>query len=165
MKKNPESETGKNRKPENIPALHDEEESLQFITEADLYKLKHAKKEIPQDTGKKITVSKHDFEMLVSALEEKNADLAQLKKGIMSALDMLGLVDKKTGLIDEDYLTGKKNVFKPILAQVTDTGLKLTAIMARAPVVSVKYKEEMAQKFSFMKDVLPILIKYGSTKK
>lgn len=119
----------------------------------------------PEKMKKIVEIEEEKLELLVSTLEtqrtkiqEMQADIGTLQFAVVSVLKLLGLVNRHGG-IDEGYLDGTKNIFKPIFKQVTSIGADLSVIVVGLPGKEKKEKE-MGERFIFMKGTIPLLKKY-----
>lgn len=106
-----------------------------------------------------IEVNKKEYEKLLSDLNEYKNDTIELKKCILSVLRLLGILDEKTQSIKEKIKSGEEGYTKHILGGLGDVMTLLT--QSNMPIIGKKYESKLAEKFSFIKTVLPLIEKHS----
>lgn len=107
---------------------------------------------------KKIEISEAKLRMLMEQLKEKNADIDTLVNVIASLCRVLGLVDEKTGKVKPEYLTGQENIFTGVAKGIGDVLVLMT--QSKVPVIGKQAEKKLNERFAFMADIAPLIIKY-----
>ena len=100
------------------------------------------------------------IEQLTAKLNEKDSDLEEMKKVIISVLDLLGLLDETKTTIRAEIQSGEESYFKYILKALNSTIMLITKAQ-----FSKGAQAELEQKFSFIKNLLPVINKYAQNGK
>jgi len=96
------------------------------------------------------------LESLLKQKKEYQADIAGLKKAVLSILNLIGLLDPETQNIKAKIKSGEEGYQKHILKALKDvTVLLMTSSMSKNAAAQLK------QKFEFLTEVLPIVEKYA----
>lgn len=96
------------------------------------------------------------IESLTQQLSEKEADLAEMKSVIISVLDLLGILNEEKTTIRAEIQSGEESYFKYILKALNSTIMLITKAQ-----FSSGAQKEMAEKFAFIKNLIPIINKYS----
>lgn len=113
--------------------------------------------------NEEITVNKKSYEKLLIELKEYKHDTEELKKCILSVLGLLGILDEETQSIKAKIKTGEEGYTKHILGALGDVMTLLT--QSNMPIIGKKYEAKLAEKFSFIKTVLPLIDKHSKNTK
>lgn len=97
------------------------------------------------------------IESLSKALAEKESDLAEMKKVIISVLDLLGILNDEKTTIRAEIQSGDESYFKYILKALNSTIMLMTKAQ-----FSKGAEKELAEKFAFIKNLIPVINKYAN---
>jgi hypothetical protein len=109
-----------------------------------------------------ILVDRAELKEILNQNESMKKDIKVLKTGVTSVMDLMGLIDKKTGLIKPEIESGEESFIPGMLKSLGDVVTLLTRASAGRWFGGDKAKEELGNKFSFIQDLLPIIKKYQS---
>lgn len=144
----------------------------------DHLKVVELKKEIivPAEFSKWLEENKNDFVLVPAAqletllnnsaakdleLTEANKERQILIKIAYSIMDLFGFIDNETGKMKPEIISGEESFIPGMLKSLGDVTTLLMS--AKTPFKSMREKAEqkLAEKFSFVKDLIPLLQKYS----
>jgi hypothetical protein len=106
-----------------------------------------------------LLVEKNQLTNLLNQNAEYKKDVVELKECIISVLRLMGLLDETTKTLKAEIKSGEESYFSPILKSLSDVVKLLT--LSQLPIVGKKHEEQLVQKFSFIKQILPLIEKHG----
>lgn len=116
----------------------------------------HLKKDIEIDGEIYVLVKKDDIKSLEYKVKDQAADINELKNCVTSVIKLMGLFDDKTGTIKASVTNGTENYFKYIIKAIKD----ILALVMQSQIGFGNSEKELAEKFAFIKTVLPLVKKY-----
>lgn len=122
------------------------------------------------DTPEEIQQLKDEFknlldqrDKLLAIVDDQKQDLDILHCACIDIIKLFGLYDAKTNGIDPGFLDQSKNIWKPVLRVLVDTGADASHFAMKLPGWQKKEKV-LADKFAFTKYITPILQKHAGRK-
>ncbi len=107
-----------------------------------------------------ITIDREQLEQLVAKNEELKADIVAMRGGIISIMDFMGLIDPKTRNLKEEIEKGEESFIPSMLKGLGNVVTLLTNAGRPHWLGGAKYKEQLAKKFQFIQDLIPVVKKY-----
>jgi hypothetical protein len=100
---------------------------------------------------------------LLNQLDEANAERKILKSSVIKIMDLLGLIDKETGGLKQEIVSGEESFVPSMLKALGD----VVSMLTKSSVPSWmgggdKAKQALADKFYFIQELLPIINKYST---
>lgn len=91
---------------------------------------------------------------------ELKSEITEIIKLVREIIGVLGFLDENGKSIKPELLSGDKSVFSLLLISLSDIiGLITKSKMA---VIGTRYEKKLEEKFSFVKDIVPIVQKYAT---
>lgn len=113
--------------------------------------------------SKKIEIEEEKLKMLLEQNEEYKKEHAILKNSAVSIMGMFGIMDQNTQKMKPEIASGEQSFIPGMLKSLGDlTALLMKANAPRWMGGGKQAEEELAQKFSFIKDLLPIINKHAN---
>lgn len=106
-----------------------------------------------------LLVEKNQLTNLLNQNSEYKKDVVKLRECIISVLRLMGLFDETTKTLKAEIKSGEESYFSPILKSLSDVVKLLT--LSQLPIVGKKHEEQLVKKFSFIKQILPLIEKHG----
>lgn len=107
-----------------------------------------------------ISIPKSQLETLLAKVEDYETDIGQLIFVTEGIIKFLGLTDPVTGKIKEAYLTKEENPM-PAILKAAGGLVMLTTQAQMGGRIGKEGERKMAEKFSFITVMLPLLKKYA----
>ena len=109
-----------------------------------------------------INIEKARLNTLLNELAESEKEKTLLKNAVVNIMSLMGLIDKNTGKMKEEIASGEESFIPGMLKSLSDVVALLTkSSLPKFMGGGDKAKEELATKFSFIQELLPIINKYG----
>lgn len=105
------------------------------------------------------------LESKISELQKHNGELQteidEVIKLVRQIIGVLGLLDESGKTIKAELLSGDESVFSLLLTSLSDIIGLITK--SKMPIIGQRYEKKLEEKFSFVKDIVPIVQKYATT--
>ena len=109
-----------------------------------------------------VTILKEQLNSLLNQLDDANSERKVLKSSVMQIMDFIGLIDRKTSKLKEEIASGEESFIPSMLKALGDVMGLLTKSSMPKILGGEKAKQELADKFAFIQELLPIINKYGN---
>ncbi|MBS1647364.1 MAG: hypothetical protein JST67_08485 [Bacteroidetes bacterium] len=109
----------------------------------------------------KIEIEKQELETLIKVNEDFKQEIEILKESVIKIMDVMGLIDKETGKMREEIASGEESFVPSMLKSLGDIITLLTKSQMPKFFGGEKAKDELLEKFSFIKKMLPIINKHA----
>lgn len=104
------------------------------------------------------------LESKISELQKHNGELQteinEVIKLVRQIIGVLGLLDASGKTIKAELISGEESVFSLLLTSLSDIIGLITK--SKMPVIGHRYEKRLEEKFSFVKDIVPIVQKYAT---
>lgn len=115
-----------------------------------------------QPHSPKIEIERERLTTLLNQLDEADQERQILKGATIKIMSLMGLINPETGTMKEEIASGEESFIPGMLKSLSDvvallTKSNLPAFMGGGD----KAKDALAEKFGFIKELLPIINKYG----
>ena len=105
-----------------------------------------------------VCVPEQKLRNLIEQNKEFKQDFGELKQCVLSLLKLMGLLDEKTFTIKEKIKTGEESYIKHVLKSLKEVIILLT----ESKLGFKSAEEELVSKFSFVKQIIPLIEKHGA---
>lgn len=100
---------------------------------------------------------------LLEQLTEAKAERKVLIKTAYAIMGLFGFIDKETGKMDQEIIDGESSWVPGMLKSLTEVVALLTKVkMAPTEKWRKQAQADLAVKFDFIKELVPLLVKYGN---
>jgi hypothetical protein len=107
---------------------------------------------------KMVEVPEEQLKALLLRIKDSEAEVTVLKKTVFSILNLLGLADD-SGKVNQVLLEDESRVMPTIIKGVG--GIMTLMGQSQVPIMGKASKAKLEKKFEFLKDLLPLIKKYG----
>jgi hypothetical protein len=102
-------------------------------------------------------VTEEEFERLTAENATYKKEVSDLRDVVIGVCNVLGLSDEN-GKVKQEVLSGEENVMPLVLKSAS--GIVSSMMLAKAPGMGARKEKELAEKFHFIKKLVPIIDKY-----
>ena len=110
-----------------------------------------------------IQIEKEKLNFLLTQFEESQAEQKILKNAAIKIMSLMGLIDPETNKMKPEIASGEENFIPGMLKSLTD----VVALLTKSNLPGFmgggdKAKQQLAEKFDFIKELLPIINKHAN---
>lgn len=117
----------------------------------------------PENNGYYLLVPAHQLKSLLEQLQEAKEERKILYDIALSIMVLLGYADAKTRKPIPEIINGEESWMPGMLKSLADVmGLLTKTKFAITDNQKKKYEAELAEKFAFVKNLMPLMQKYGN---